>query len=113
MANVNQLVVDGLLSENNKSLQILKRADLGDLVLLVSEDTERLFEVVATTTKVGRKGDTSVVLRTRKGEELPLDSTNVLPKGVTRVLRVSTGINAATMKRLEREQPVDLAPCAD
>jgi hypothetical protein len=97
------------------SLDALKSAEKGDMVIFVRETGVQLLTVTSKVATRGRKGGTSLVLADfHGGAEIALPSTSALPEGVSMVRKVLKGVNVRTMRKVQAALDAEpLPPVAD
>lgn len=93
------------IDSNAVSIDALKSADVGDMVLFLDEvGTLTLFTVTSKATQRGRKGGTSLALQDVVNDTMmALQNTNTLPEGVLMVRKVLKGVNIRTMRKVVPE----------
>ncbi len=98
----NAKIIGSELSNTGISLEALKSANVGDLVLFLDiHGNLSLFKVSTRTATRGAKGGTALTLKDEVGDmELHLASTNSLPEGVLMVRKVLSGVNERTLRKL-------------
>lgn len=89
------------LDSNAISIDALKSAEQGDMVIFVGESGAiNLFTVESKVTTRGRKGGTALSLSDFVNDGiLDLPTTNALPEGVVMVRKVLKGVNVRTIRR--------------
>ena len=110
---MNKINSDLGIDSNAISLDALKSAEKGDMVIFVREGGVQLLTVTNKVATRGRKGGTSLTLSDFITDgSVQLASTNALPEGVSMIRKVLKGVNVRTLRKAQAAADAEPMPSA-